>query len=188
MAWFQSSSWWIILMMGQWSLNPYQWSAMMMTRLLDTTEVFSKRVIVGFCFNFIASSLVWFPIYGFTTIISEHSSSIKKIIPAQNIFAFQEHVNVKMSVSLISYWTKIGMCKSSTDVLPPGVLCVLYTRTSTRNWWWWWQRWWRRGDGDIFYFSVRSNILQWQATQWIEIHRINMQLWNIEQEVPQQQI
>ena len=37
----------------------------------------------------------------------------------------------KMSVSLISYWTKIGMCKSSTDVLPPGVLCVLYTRTST---------------------------------------------------------
>ena len=40
----------------------------------------------------------------------------------------------KMSVSLISYWTKIGMCNSSTDVLPPGVLCVLYTRTSTRNW------------------------------------------------------
>ena len=48
--------------------------------ILDTTEGLSSRVIVGFSFNFITSSLVSFPIYGFTTNISEHTIIITTII------------------------------------------------------------------------------------------------------------
>ena len=41
---------------------------------LTPRKCFPQGVIVGFCFNFIASSLVSFPIYGSTTNILEHAN------------------------------------------------------------------------------------------------------------------
>ena len=150
MAWFQSSSWWIILMMGHWSLNP-------LPMISDDDDKVTRHhgsvFLEGHC-------RVLFQLYRFITCLISylwiHNNHIgpqqhhhqKKIIIAQNIFAFQEHVNVKRCLCL---WYPIGLrleCARAAQMFYHQVSCVYCTPEHQRElvmmmttlmvWRWWW--------------------------------------------------